>query len=390
MTPNHGKGQEEQGGMTLMVVCVMLIAFLGIAAFCIDLGVLYTARTSAQHAADAAALAGAFTFINSPNATQPDVAQQQAIAVAATNRILGQSVTISAGDVAVDTTKRQVTVTVSRLGPGGVNTFFEKALGMSQVSVQVQATAQASASAGATRCMKPVYIPNTIYSALSPDQACAASPPQVIFDGNNNVSAWAQSQGGNLRFIGQCTLIRPTTPSGALAPSQFYSLDFGSGAQTYRDVWSHCLNEVSGASPGVVQCGDSIPVETGNMVGPTNQGVGDLIGNPADTWLGPDPTTGVFKYQTSAGVSDTSKSLGTIGVWDNCHNTITSGTNGQSAPIIGFIEVFVDGMSNTCSGSANGGNNVRVHTVNALGCNPGGSGSTTPGPFAAPIQLVKH
>jgi len=387
MRPSEIKAQH---GMTFMVVCVMLIAFLGVAAFCIDLGVLYTARTSAQHAADAAALAGAFTFINSPNATQPATAQQQAIAIAGTNRILGQSVTIAAGDVAVDTTKRQVTVTVSRLDTSGVNTFFGKALGMSQVSVQVQATAQASASAGATRCMKPVYIPNTIYSTLSPDQACIADPPQVIFDSNNNVSAWAQSQNGNLRFIGQCNLIRPTTPSGALAPSQFYSLDFGSGAQTYRDVWSKCLNEVSGASPGIVHCGDAIPVETGNMVGPTNQGVGDMIGNPADTWLGPDPTTGVFKYQTSAGVSDTSKSLGTIAVWDNCHSTITSGTNGQSAPIIGFIEVFVDGMSNTCSGSANGGNNVRVHTVNAQGCNPGGSGSTTPGPFATPIQLVKH
>src|SRR5262249_26372771 len=156
------------------------------------------------------ALAGAFTFVNSPNATQPATAQQQAIAVAGTNRIMGQSVTIAAGDVSVDTTRRQVTVTVSRLGTSGVNTFFGKALGISQVSVQVQATAQASGSAGATRCMKPVYIPNTIYSSLSPDQACTVDPPQVIFDSNNNISDWARSQNGNLRFIGQCDLIRPT------------------------------------------------------------------------------------------------------------------------------------------------------------------------------------
>lgn len=387
MKPEHIKAQR---GITLMVVCLMLIAFLGIAALCIDLGVLYTARTSAQHAADAAALAGAFTFVNSPSATQPATAQQQAIAVAATNRILGQSVVITAGDVVVDTTKRQVTVTVSRLGAGGINTFFSKAIGISQVSVQVQAMAQASASAGATRCMKPVYIPNTIYSSLPPDQACNANPPQVIFDNSNNISAWAQDQSGGFRFMGQCNFVRPTSPNGALAPSQFYSLDFGSGAQTYRDIWSNCLNEVSGASPGVVNCGDSIPVETGDMVGPTKQGVNDMIGNPQDTWLGPDPTTGVFEYQTSTGISDTSKSLGVVAVWDNCHNTITSGTHGQSAPIIGFLQVFVDGLSNNCSGPANGGNNVRVHTINALGCNGNGSGGTTPGPFAVPIQLVKH
>lgn len=381
---------RAQRGMTLVVVCLLLIAFLGIAALCIDLGILYTARTSAQHAADSAALAGAFTFVNSPSATQPDAAQQAAIAAAATNKILGQSVTIGAGDVSVDTTKRQVTVTVSRVGGSGVNTFFGKAIGMSQVSVQTHAMAQASASAGATRCIKPVYIPNTIYSSLSPDQACNANPPQVIFDGNNNFSTWAKDLNGNFRFLGQCTFVRPTAPSGALTPSQFYSLDFGSGASTYRDVWAKCLNEVSGASPGIVQCGDAIPVKTGNMVGPTNQGVNDMIGNPQDTWLGLDPTTGVFKYQTPSGVSDTSKSLATMAVWDNCHNTITSGTHGQSAPIIGFLEVFVDGMSNSCSGSANGGNNVRVHTVNALGCSANGSGSTTPGPFAVPVQLVKH
>jgi Putative Flp pilus-assembly TadE/G-like len=382
---------RAQRGMTLVVVCLLLIAFLGIAALCIDLGVLYTARTSAQHAADAAALAGAFTFVNSPTATQPNAAQQAAIATAGANKILGQTVTIASGDVVVDTATRRVTVTVSRLGTSGINTFFAKAIGMSQASVQVQAMAQASASAGASRCVKPVYIPNTIYSTLDPAAACTASPPQVIFDSSNNISAWAQNQSGGFRFTGQCNFIRPTSPSGALLPSQFYSLDFGSGAATYRDVWANCLNLVSGATPGVVKCGDSIPVETGNMVGPTRQGVGDMIGNPQDTWLGPDPTTGVLQYQTSTGISNTSKSLAVVAVWDNCHPpAITSGTNGQSAPIIGFLDVFVDGMSNDCSGPANGGNNVRVHTVNAITCNGPGSGSTTPGPFAVPVQLVKH
>ena len=87
---------RTQRGMTLLVVCLLLIGFLGIAALCIDLGVLYTARTSAQHAADSAALAGAFTFVNSPNAIQPAAAQEAAIAAAGTNRILGQTVSISA------------------------------------------------------------------------------------------------------------------------------------------------------------------------------------------------------------------------------------------------------------------------------------------------------
>jgi len=377
---------RTQRGMTLLVVCLLLIAFLGIAALCIDLGVLYTARTSAQHAADSAALAGAFTFVNSPNAIQPAAAREAAIAAAGTNKILAQTVSINASDVSVDTTNRLVTVTVSRTGTGGVPTFFGKVLGMSQVSVQTQATAHASTSAGATRCIKPVYIPNTIFSALPPAQACPAQ--QVIFDSNHNISPWAQNANGALRFSGQCNLIRSTNPSGALMPSQFYSLDFGSGAATYRAVWSQCLNEVSGATPNIVHCGDSIPIKTGNMVGPTNQGVDTMVGNPPDVWLGQDPTTGVFQYQTSSGISDTSKSLGTLAVWDNCKYTISPGKHGQAVPVIGFLEVFVDGMSDSCTGSASGGSNVRVHTVSGAGCN--GTGPATTGPFAVPLQLVKQ
>jgi len=115
-----------------------------------------------------------------------------------------------------------------------------------------------------------------------------------------------------------------------------------------------------------------------------------MVGNPPDVWLGQDPTTGVFQYQTSSGISDTSKALGTLAVWDNCKYTISPGKHGQAVPVIGFLEVFVDGMSNSCSGAANGGNNVRVHTVSALGCNGTGPGATTPGPFGVPVQLVKH
>src|SRR5262249_61729171 len=132
-----------------------------------------------------------FPFRHCPTAPDPHAAQQAAITPAGTNKILGQSVSISAGDVSVDTTNRLVKVTVSLTGAGGVKTFFGKALGKSQVSVQTQAAAHASTSAGATRCIKPVYIPNTIFSALTPDQACKAQ--QVIFDASHTISASASN-----------------------------------------------------------------------------------------------------------------------------------------------------------------------------------------------------
>jgi Flp pilus assembly protein TadG len=396
--------RRSQRGMTLMVVCLLLVCFLVIAALCIDLGVFYTARTSAQHAADAAALAGAFTFVNTPTAAQPAAAQQSAIAVAAANKILGQSVTVTPGDITVDTTNRRVTVTVARLGDNGIGTFFAKAIGVTNVSVQTQATAQASRTAGGSRCIKPIYIPNTVLSAAATTQA-ACDAGEVLFDPHNpgQFSAWAKNTDGNFKYSGMCATIRPTSPAdvkkGDFSPGQFFSLDFGSGGSTYRCVWSSCLNDIAcNADQSVIACGKEYPVKTGDMVGPTKQGVGDLIGDSPDTWVD------VGQYETPSGtILDTSRSLGTVPVWDNCNHPIGSGTNGQTAAVLGFVEVFVDGMGNStvCSGGRGGQKDfVEVHMVNATPCGSGtggsgggsggGTGGTGTGPFAVPVQLIKH
>jgi hypothetical protein len=98
--------------------------------------------------------------------------------------------------------------------------------------------------------------------------------------------------------------------------------------------------------------------------------------------------------------------MGTFPVWDNCSNPIDSGKSGQVAKVIGFLDLFVDGMgnANACTGGGGGGGGgsdwVKVHTINAIGCGDGsgggsgagGSGSGTPptGPFATPVQLIKN
>lgn len=389
---------RSQRGMTLVVVCLMLIALMGIVALCIDLGMLYTARTSAQHAADAAALAGAYTFLD-PAANQPAAAQNAAVVVAASNKVLGNPVSITSANVTVATssTGNTVTVTVPLAGTSAVNTFFAKALGISSVPVTVSAKAQAANTAGSSYCVKPVYVPNTILSSLSTSAACTGG--QVLFDSSGNLTAWAQAQ------LDQCTLIRPTSPSdvtsGGFSPGQFFSLDFGSGANTYRCTWSSCLNNVAcGADQSVIACGKSYPVKTGDMTGPTKQGVGDLT-TPTDTWV----TGGSPNYYLNSGGQkvDTSKQLSLVPVWDDCNQTINSGTNGQAAKVIGFLEMFVDGMTgqNGCTkkggGGGGGGNWVMVHPVKATSCSNGaggaggGAGGTTPsGPFAVPVQLIKQ
>src|SRR2546426_2929498 len=89
---------KKQKGFVLVVLALLLVALIGFLALAVDIGVLYSARTSAQEVADAAALAGAFTFINDTQSSQPQTASSNALQVALNNSILGQPV--AAGNVA--------------------------------------------------------------------------------------------------------------------------------------------------------------------------------------------------------------------------------------------------------------------------------------------------
>lgn len=365
MTALPGHGRER--GTTVPLVAVAIVTLFAIAALAIDIGILFTARTSAQHAADAGALAGAFTFTQ-PAAPQPQSAIDAAVSMANSNSILGQQVAITAGDVTVDLANRRVTVRVVRSGDNGIATYFARAVGRYQANIAVQATAEASQTATAGKCIKPVYIPNTIISPLSPAQACSSG--QKIFDQSGNITPFAQGK------MGQAYQIASSNPQDALQPSQFYALDFGSGANTYRCEWGQCLNACA-VDATVVQCGSSYPLKTGAMTGPTAQGVRDLVGNPPDTWQG------INQYQHSDGnIYDTSRSLVVAPVWDNCTQNISPGYHGQAVRVIGFIEMFVDGMQ---------GNTVQAHMVAPIACSAGGGGNAfgaNTGPYSVPIRLV--
>src|SRR5580765_3776161 len=110
----------KEEGYTLVVIAGLLTVFLGFTALSVDVGVLYSARASAQRAADSAALAGAFVFLTRPDLTesttpkQSDVIKENAVKTAATNKMLGTTVTIGVGDVTVDTVNRRVTVQVNQ------------------------------------------------------------------------------------------------------------------------------------------------------------------------------------------------------------------------------------------------------------------------------------
>src|SRR2546427_6405703 len=158
----------KNDGYIMVTLAILLFVLLGFSALAVDLGIMYAARTSAQRAADAAALAGAFTFIVDPTLPQPATATQHAQQAATANNILGSAIQPGDVTVAVDTGNRRVTVDISR----NEGTLFGGVLSLTSATVHTKAYAEASANSAGSYCVKPWFIPNTISSASAPCTAC--------------------------------------------------------------------------------------------------------------------------------------------------------------------------------------------------------------------------
>ena len=187
MNMNTSKKQE---GYVVIVVAALLAALTGFLALAVDIGVLYSARTSAQEVADAAALAGAFTFSPYyPDSPQPQTASNHALRVALNNSVLGQPITAADVNVNVNVANRRVTVDVQSTQ----NTYFARALGLQTENIAVEGVAEAAEFSTGTSCAKPWFIPNTVLSSRDPCSACGAN--EVVISGGE-VSAFTRSKIG--------------------------------------------------------------------------------------------------------------------------------------------------------------------------------------------------
>jgi len=185
-------------------VAVCLAALLAMAALAIDVVTLYVARTEAQRAADAAALAGARMLASpgyisqSSSPTAADLCQNggpglaaanlQAGAAAAQNQIAGQNVLAANVTIACATPapgNPQVTVTVQR---SGIPTFFARIWGRTASSVSATSTAEAYNPSGSTTPIsvsgvKPWLLPNCDPTNTAPgNPVCSGSAYAYIVD----------------------------------------------------------------------------------------------------------------------------------------------------------------------------------------------------------------
>ena len=174
--PRRARGAGERGAM-LVQVAVAMTALCGLSALAVDFGLLMAARSQAQAAADAGALAGATAigFDDFGGLNYYGRVIQPAQAVARANLVLNQPPVVGDADVSVTAmtipgfppspgggrTRNSVVVSVYRNREHGnpLPTFFGRIVGIDAQGVRAQASATIVPS-NASDCVWPLAIPD--------------------------------------------------------------------------------------------------------------------------------------------------------------------------------------------------------------------------------------
>ena len=272
---------KSRRGVSLAFVAILMVVLLGMAALAVDVGMLYNAKGQAQNAADSGALAGAGSLIMTPN--DSTTATSVAETFAEQHVIIKDAVQIIPNeDIQVDLANRRVTVTARRIMDRGnaVPTFFAKVLGFDLVDVEATAVAEV-APAGSAACLKPWAIPDAYDDLVMPPEEF--NDPGDYYE--SGVTSYGTTYRGPSMDWGLQLTLKHSNPGDAVAPGQFYPIDLPLpdggpivGGDKYRENIATCNGQI-------VQVGDDVQTENGNMIGPTQQGVKELISmDPLATW----------------------------------------------------------------------------------------------------------
>jgi Putative Flp pilus-assembly TadE/G-like len=409
---NHG----EQGIIIVLVAVFMLGAVGAMAALSIDVVTLYTARSEAQLAADAAALAGARVLANSGmtsdttgglTTSAEGLAKVVASNVAQSNRVGRTNLNAGAGEITVTfagtTTDPTITVSVRKTN---LPTFFARVWGRTQITVAAAATAEAYNPSGATPktpvatiCVKPWLLPN-----LNPAAAGA------IFDRTTG----AISPTLPLGWQSDTTRLRPYAPAGPAAKWRYYPgnpISFPPPAQlracTALSTPTAYEKSIAGCVQTPIACNDALQwdnspypnrdLETANAVNCLTHATAD----EGDTVI-PSSTPPATPFEFVAGDDNPipgargndvmiSDSLVTVPVYD-------VGAGGSAPPpappgtatIVGFVQLFLDPdgdhTSNDDDDLANFGR-VKTKIINMVGCGTAATGTPIFGNGASPVAV---
>jgi Flp pilus assembly protein TadG len=308
---------RDERGMSFVYVGVGFMGFLAASTLAIDVGMFMAARSQAQNAADAGALAGAVALVKNSytdrSATGPVV--QSAINTATANQVMGAAPTVFASDVTFPTdpdgqaNRVQVqvyrTATHDPANSNAVPTLMGSIFGVATVDITATATAEAS-PANAMTCVKPFMIPDKweehqtgswdpgdtfdkytnrgellsdpdIYRGVDPERNKTCVPrPAENKDQECTGYVSARPPDGE---IGTVLVLRAGTGD-QINPSFYYSwkMPGDTGGDFYRENIANC-------NQTLMRAGDKIIQEPGDKSGPTIQGIEDLIAkDPGAYW----------------------------------------------------------------------------------------------------------
>jgi Flp pilus assembly protein TadG len=269
---------KDKRGSTIIMVCVALVLVFAFAVLAIDGAIVMASKTQLQAAADAAALAGASGLLTGSQ----DEAVARAIDLAGSNEAVEETrtpVVITVDDVTFpqsDVCRVRTHRTVDTGDP--VRTYFVRVLvpGSKTADMTAVAAAQAFDVCG-SKCIKPWAIPDQWVDGDS-DGVC--DPGEYDPD----VTGYQAPRDVGERVVLKVGLPQDTDASGIFYPVDFPPIDKFpnvkpfTGSDNYRE-W------IAGCSPWLIEPGDSLQLEPGRMVGPTRQGMDDLIAqDPGAYW----------------------------------------------------------------------------------------------------------
>jgi len=292
--------RRDEKGMSFVFVGMTFMAFMAATTLAIDVGMFMTARSQAQNAADAGALAGAVALVfndyNNRTATGPAVTSAKNTALS--NKVAGAVPSVKSSDVEFPlgptglNNRVKVTVYRTAVRENAVKTLIGGIFGVDTADIVARATAEAS-PANAMTCVKPFMIPDRwVENSDDKGKPTGTWTPSSTFDafdnhGNplanpdkyNNVTQTGYSGYTVARDLGMALTLRAGT-GGNIVPSFYYSwkMPGDTGGDFYRENIANC-------NTSVIKYGDPIIQEPGDMMGPTIQGIEALIAkDPNARW----------------------------------------------------------------------------------------------------------
>jgi Flp pilus assembly protein TadG len=415
----HGTLRPSERGAVLLHVAIAMITLIAFLTFVVDYGVMWVGRRAAQNAADAGALAGAIAMAFDANGwtdrTPTGPARASARQMALSNGIWGQAPSVlMASDVfftAVpaamcppdangNTPCIRVDVYRTQARGNALPAIFGRTVGLLTQDVRATATARV-AIADSSECLKPWAIPDKWLDVYDVTNPVETNPPAWTADDrfdthtgggnptplpNPDVYTPPSPNGPGTGFtvaadLGLRVTLKQGGPSTSIEPGVFQPVRIPryDGGSQGGDDYRHNIATCSGLPIGI---GDVLESENGNMIGPTRQGVLELIAqDPNARWdSGTTSVTGSCAQATpSCGAN--SPRVVAVPVYDTGTYDTTRRQGLPTFTIVNILGFFIDRMQ---------GNDVVGYLTEAPGLQTGAAAALDPqSSFLSQIQLIR-